>query len=646
MTHVLYVEESAILRETLSASLEINGLRATTCGDAPTAWRHLMDEGCDLLLLDIPLRKGTGLTLLQRVRANPRTRTIPVVLLTGCTNPETIRRAVAFKPHKLLVKSNFSLDRLLEVIREAQEAPPPALETIAEPPPDAPASAPPAAAIEAHAANVAESSPAAPAAAPATPTDDHAPAASPPPPAPARAEPSVTRTQLEQMEPLMSRRETVTTVSGTAPLAPSSAPVARAVRAALAASGTEHQLAGALAADASLAARVARVAAADRGDDDPVPEEPGALIGHLGADRVREALMLVCTLDRFAGVGEDLVPPGPFWGHVLGVARLARGLAESVDGVAPTAAFAAGLLHDLGRLVLAESARSVYAPLTSLATRAAAPLEEVETRMLGLSHADVVAELLDGWAFGGDLASVVRLHHGSRAELEQLDREHAPLAIVLALADRLAHAHLAGDPLHDRVAATEDLARALHLDASHADRAGDGLAAWTRTVAAAATDGRIVPETAAGVLRAALGDGAIRPLMLPHDAAGDACRVGIRRMLAASGRPAPPLTGEGAVVEGGPPPNVAVIRLRRGADVRGEIARLQELEPAAGHGPLPVLVLADDAAAANAEALAGRRVEVLELPVRALEIAERLAELALPEDAAGEGDGNAARTAA
>jgi DNA-binding NarL/FixJ family response regulator len=642
--HVVYVEESSILRETLSAALEINGFRATTCGDARSAWNTIVEEGCDLLLLDIELRKGTGMALLKKVRSSQSTRTLPVVLLTGCTNPETIRQAVACRPRKLLVKSNFSLERLLEVIKESTDP----NATPAAPAPAAPAAAAPAATAAAAPSAAAAPAPAAASAAAAAPAAG-APAAPTPPPAPAAAPPAkveapLSRAQIEQMEPMMSRRETAGFIASTKPLEHPIAATARAIRAALALTGTDAQVVGALVQDDALCARVGAIAAADRGDGAPPPEAAAAIVGHYGADRIREALMVACVFERFGGVGEDLVPPGPFWCHVLTVARLARDLAASRDDVSPTQAFAAGLLHDLGRLVLAENVRPAYAPLTSLAKRACMPLELLEVRMLGLSHADVVAELVDGWIFGRDLGPVLRLHHGSRQELEQLDRDDVPMALVLAFADRLAHAHLAGDPRHDRVAATEELARALHLDASHADRAGDGIAAWTAAVTAAATDGAIQPESAEQVLREALGDGPIRPLMLPRDAMGDATRVCIRRMLAASGRAAPALVADddAAAMADAPPPNLAILRLRGKLDARGEIARLRELEPFPDHAPLPVLILADDAAAANIAELTDRRVDVLELPVRAGEIAERMAELAIPD----EDIGAAARTAA
>ena len=197
--HVIYVEESSILRETLSAALEINGFRATTCGDARTAWNHIHEEGCDLLLLDIELRRGTGMALFRKVRDNQPTRTMPVVLLTGCTNADTIREAIAFRPRKLLVKSNFSLERLLEVIRESTEERPAGAPASSNAP--APSNVPEADAEAGMDPGV--DSPVT-AAAPASPAPAPAPAAAAaptPPPAPAPVElPPITRDQLAQKQ--------------------------------------------------------------------------------------------------------------------------------------------------------------------------------------------------------------------------------------------------------------------------------------------------------------------------------------------------------------------------------------------------------------------------------------------------------------
>ena len=604
MTAVVHVEESPLLRDALAAALAGRGFHVSSFADARAAWKHLGEQRVDLILLDIGLAAGAGLTLLGRVHDDPNLAAVPVVLLTDCRDPDVIRRAAAHRPRKLLLKSATGLPRLLEVLREVAGITEPA----------AAANAPATGASPAPTADGDMSDAEAEAALAALgifgDASDDADAEEPP----------LTAAELEQMQAILSRRETAALIAASRPMEPTIAPVARAVRAATSVAGSDARIIGALEQDSDLAARVAAIAAADCGDAETPAADPAALVREFGPERVRQAIMVACVFERFAGVGEDLVPPAAFWCHVLAVARLARDLAESHEQVSPTDAFAAGLLHDLGRLVLAESARSAYGSLVSLATRAGVPLEDLEHRLLGMSHAEVVAEIVERWVFGRDLAPVLKMHHAPRSQLEQLEPSLVPLALVLALADRLAHAHLAGDPRHDRVAATEDLARVLHLDASHAARAGDGLESWTAAVADAASRGRIRPESAEATLRETLGSEPLHAVVLPQDAMGDASRVCLHRMLEAGGGSIVDPAGIGG---DGPAPQVAVIRQRARGGIDEAMATLQDLEPF----PLPLLVLADDPQVAERHPVSGRPVTVLTLPVRALDLARSLADL-------------------
>lgn len=605
MTAIVHVEENPLLRDALGVALEAKGFRVRSFADARGAWKHLGERGADLVLLDIGLAEGAGLTLLGRIHDDPQLASVPVVLLTDCRDPEVIRRAAVHRPRKLLLKSATGLPRLLDVLREVTGFTEPVTAQTA-------ATAAPSMSATSGDGTMSDAEAEAALAALGIfgdASDDKADAA-----------PALTAEQLEQMQAILSRRETTALIAGFRPMEPTTAPMARAIRAATSVAASDARIVAALELDADLAARVTAIAAADRGDAEPPAVDPAALVVEYGPQRLREAIMVACVFERFAGVGADLVPPGPFWCHALAVARLARDLAESHEQVSPTDAFAAGLLHDLGRLVLADTARSAYGSLTSLATRAQVSLEELEERLLGMSHAEVVADLVEHWVFGRDLALALKMHHAPRTQLEQLDPAQLPLALVLALADRLAHAHLAGDPRHDRLAATEDFARALHLDASHAARAGDGLEAWTAAMADAASRGRIRPESAEAVLQEALGAEPLHAVMFPQDAMGDASRVCLHRMLEAAGGS---LLDPAAFDDDGPKPQVAVIRQRGRGGIDASLTALRDAESAC----LPLLVLADDPQAADRLSVDDRPVAVLTLPVRAMDIARTLAEL-------------------
>ena len=124
-----------------------------------------------------------------------------------------------------------------------------------------------------------------------------------------------------------------------------------------------------------------------------------------------------------------------FWRHSLACGVAARVLAIARRLPKPEKFFTAGLLHDIGRLVLfscaAEKAREIFVTYTSRRML----LIEAERRSLGFDHADIGAALLAAWNHPPNLINAVRFHHGPMsAGAFQID------ACVIHLSDHLVNA--------------------------------------------------------------------------------------------------------------------------------------------------------------------------------------------------------------
>lgn len=79
--HILLVEDDAEMSKVLARTLEKRGYSVTTCFDGVSALRHINDETCDLILLDLNLPQLDGLHILQRMRT--RGIATPVIILTA-----------------------------------------------------------------------------------------------------------------------------------------------------------------------------------------------------------------------------------------------------------------------------------------------------------------------------------------------------------------------------------------------------------------------------------------------------------------------------------------------------------------------------------------------------------------------------------
>lgn len=199
-------------------------------------------------------------------------------------------------------------------------------------------------------------------------------------------------------------------------------------------------LAAGIAKDQALAARALRVANSSfYGMQRHIGSIHDAILV-LGFGAVTSLVTAAALIGHFkpmAEAGFDLVR---FWRHGLGAALAGRALAGHA-GLDPGSGFTAGLLHDIGRLLLVTTRPRHYAQ--TLAHRAAGDvsLAEAERQVLGLDHAEVGAALAGNWRFPADIRAAVAGHHAPP------DGASASLTDVAHVADVLAHAlDLAGDP--------------------------------------------------------------------------------------------------------------------------------------------------------------------------------------------------------
>src|ERR1044071_5784453 len=82
---VLIAEDDASNRALLSRLLERGGYRSIAIGDGRDAIKAAVDEAPDLILLDVGLPGMNGLDVCRRLRADPRTVALPIILVTGQT---------------------------------------------------------------------------------------------------------------------------------------------------------------------------------------------------------------------------------------------------------------------------------------------------------------------------------------------------------------------------------------------------------------------------------------------------------------------------------------------------------------------------------------------------------------------------------
>jgi len=157
------------------------------------------------------------------------------------------------------------------------------------------------------------------------------------------------------------------------------------------------------------------------------------------------AAVLTVQFDQLHGKALHLEE---FWCHSIGCAVAARALAEE-QGLDEASAFTAGLLHDVGLLVLDSLYPIEMAQALQWAVENDAPHLQAEQALLGVSHAEVGAWLAGHWHFAPEVLEAIAHHHNppDSAQLSLTDLVHGANALVHAL-DLAGVAHEAVPPLN------------------------------------------------------------------------------------------------------------------------------------------------------------------------------------------------------
>ncbi len=163
----------------------------------------------------------------------------------------------------------------------------------------------------------------------------------------------------------------------------------------------------------------------------------------IGEKRLMQ-FILTAALDDFfpeRDVGYSICKGGLFK-HAIGTAMTAEGLANFTGRVPPDIAYTAGLLHDIGKVVL-DQYISPVAPLFYRRTQTnGVSLIDVEKETFGMSHDAVGGLLAKQWALSESLADAIRHHHQPENSAVNPDLTHH-----VYLADLLMSRFMAGHEL-------------------------------------------------------------------------------------------------------------------------------------------------------------------------------------------------------
>lgn len=186
----------------------------------------------------------------------------------------------------------------------------------------------------------------------------------------------------------------------------------------------------------------------------------------LGFSKVKNVVLTASVIDSARGAKDTAMDLRRLWQHAMGTAVASKVVADLIGaGAQADDAFIAGLLHDIGKFILAVMAPEEYgAVVASSHTRL---IYHAEREKLGFTHADAGLWLAQRWRLPAPIQGVIQDHHAPNAT-----QPHQSLNAAVHIGDIITRALGVGSGGDFRIPAfSPDAIAQYRLDARFLDRA-------------------------------------------------------------------------------------------------------------------------------------------------------------------------------
>lgn len=173
----------------------------------------------------------------------------------------------------------------------------------------------------------------------------------------------------------------------------------------------------------------------------------------VGERELRYLVLALSAVRTFSQIPVETINMASFWRHSVYCGVLARLVASQCHVLHSERLFVAGLLHDIGMLVMMNRAPEQERVALHRSEDEVRALPEVERELFGFDHAEVGRALLQQWNIPAALCEAVACHHNpGQAEEARLDAAIVHIANVMANRAELSADHLGPVPEVDPLA--------------------------------------------------------------------------------------------------------------------------------------------------------------------------------------------------
>ena len=157
----------------------------------------------------------------------------------------------------------------------------------------------------------------------------------------------------------------------------------------------------------------------------------------LGFNTVRNAIVSVSVISAFSGKSKLTdFNITEFWKHSLAVAVVSKSIAEKTKMESADNCFVGGLLHDVGKVILAQYLQDLFASVWSAMQDDLLTFYEAERQEIPIDHTKIGAYLASKWQLPLGLVEAIRWHHDF-----QEDSDNADFVLIIYLANIIVNSY-------------------------------------------------------------------------------------------------------------------------------------------------------------------------------------------------------------
>lgn len=118
MKKILIIEDDSFLQGLEVGKLKKDNFEVLVASTGEEGMKMINEPGIDLVLLDLVLPNFDGFEILKKIRETEAIKTLPVIVFSNLSEEADVKKAESLGSTDFMVKSNFTLDELVEHINK------------------------------------------------------------------------------------------------------------------------------------------------------------------------------------------------------------------------------------------------------------------------------------------------------------------------------------------------------------------------------------------------------------------------------------------------------------------------------------------------------------------------------------------------